>query len=232
MNDAEQRLSRELAEALQTALANAVTDARKKRETEHFYAYILYTLPLYQYAVLLFNTEEGLVRIAENEKLRDELRWSPPDWECGQETEPLFDRVNGILDSLVRLQGYDEAECNMRRKIFLDVLKSLDAQGVFGTGPSRESVVVNIMWGDQDVRAYVESARELNPRAGYIHYARCSLPSLYAWEKEIEESRSMYKEEGLARIRRTIVQVETDLNAPPPRATKSGGRGCSPSSGT
>jgi hypothetical protein len=216
MNDDDERLSHELAEGLSTALAAAVADARKKWVGEHFYAFILYTLPLFDYAVLHFNTEEGLARIAGNEDRRNELRWSPPDWECAQNSDEFFERVNDILGSLTQLQGYDEAQCNKRRKIFVNVLKSLDAQGVFGTDAGRESVVVNIMWGDQDVRAHVEAARKLNPKASYIEYAKYEL-SLYAWEKEIEGGRLMYKEEALARIRTTITQVESDLAEGPGR---------------
>lgn len=215
MNDAEQRLSRKLAEALHTALADAIADARRKCPGEHFYAYVLYTLPLFDYATLLCNTEEGLTRIARNNSERDALRWSPADWECTEHAEELFERVNDILGSLVELQGHEEAQWGKRRKVFIEVLKLLDSQCVFGTGPSRESAVVNIMWGDQDVRAHVESARELNPRASYLQYARHALPSLIVLAKEIEGSRSTHKGEALARIRRTIAQVESDLGAPP-----------------
>lgn len=219
MNDVEERLSRELAEGLHAAFADAVTDARKKRAGEQFYAYILYTLPLFDYAVLLFNTEEGLARIAGQADMRDEVRWSPPDWECAQDpqAEVLFEQVNDHLGSLAQLQGYEETQCEKRRKVFVDVLKSLDARGMFGTGTDRDAVVVNIMWGDQDVRAHVESARELNPTPSYIEYARYVLPSLYAWEEEIEGSPSMFKEEALARIRTTITQVESDLAVGPGR---------------
>jgi hypothetical protein len=211
MKDAEERLLRELAKALHKALAGAVADARKKRKGDHFYAYILYTLPHFHYAALLFNTEEALAHTAGNKDRQDALRWSPPDWECSQDAEALFEHVNDILRSLFQLQGYEEAQCNERRKVFIDVLKLLDAEGVFGTGATRESALVNIMWGDQDVRAHIESARELNPLTTYLHYAKHELSSLYAWEKEIDGSASMYKDEALARIRRTIKQVETDL---------------------
>jgi len=217
MNDVEQQLSSELAKALHTALENAVADARKKRMGEHFYAYILYTLPLFDYAVLLFNTEEGLARIAGNKDQQDELRWLPPEWECTQDAEELFELVNDILGSLAQLQGCDEAARGKRRKVFIEVLKLLDSQGLFGTGASRELAVVNIMWGDQDVRTHVESARELNPNASYLEYARHVLPLLVASVKEIEGSRSMYKDEALARMRRTIMQVESDLATRPGR---------------
>jgi hypothetical protein len=174
-------------------------------------------LPLFDYAVLLFNTEEGLTRIAGENNQRDELRWSPPDWDSAQHAEELFEGVNDILGSLVQVQGHDEAQCGKRRKVFIEVLKLLDSQEMFGTGASRESAVVNIMWGDQDIRAHVESARELNPRAGYLEYARHVLPSLFAWAKEIEGSRSMYKDAALARIRSTIAQVQSDLAVEPGR---------------
>jgi hypothetical protein len=213
MKAGEERLLRELAEALHSALANAVGDARGTHAGEHFYAYILYTLPLFDYAVLLFNTEEGLARIAHNKKQRDEIRWSPADWECARDAEKAFERVNELLGLLVQRQRYEEAHWSKRREVFIDVLKLLDAQGVFGTGAARETAVVNIMWGDQDVRAHIESARELNPRTSYLEYARHELPSLHAWAKETEASPSMYNDDALAHIHRTIAQVESDLAA-------------------
>lgn len=213
MNDTEDRLLDELAEALQAALTDAIADARRECPGETFYAFVLYTLPRFDYAVLLFNTEERLARIAVNPDRQKELRWSPPDWEHSEDAERPFARVNRILGRLQELQGHDEAQCHKRRRVLMDVLKLLDSRGMFGDSARRKRAVVNIMWGDQDLCAHVESARELNPRESYLEYARHVLPSLRARAREVNGSVSMNKSEILARIRRTIARVESDVSA-------------------
>jgi hypothetical protein len=93
----------------------------------------------------------------------------------------------------------------------MEVLRNLDARGVFGIGKARESVLVNTMWGDEDCVAHVESARELNPTSIYLRYAKYQLPMLRASEREIQRSRSMYKDQSLVSVRRAIAQVEADM---------------------
>jgi hypothetical protein len=208
----EEQLLANLADALDQAMRAAVARAHKRHSGESFYAYILYTSPLFEHAVSSFNSHESLRRIAKDEKQAKGLQWSPPDWEYHGEEEALFETANETLASLLKIQGYDESAVVKRRSVFVEVLKRLDADGVFGTASRRDSALVNIMWGDQDAVAHVESARILNPISSYLRYAEYQLPSLRESEKEIERSRSMHKEESLARIRRAIKQVEEDIS--------------------
>lgn len=103
MNDIVERLSRELAETLHSTLADAIASAQRERIGEKFYAYILYTLPLFDYASLLFNTEEGLARMAGDHTRQREVRWSPSEWECCPGAEEMFERENALLGSLSQL---------------------------------------------------------------------------------------------------------------------------------
>jgi hypothetical protein len=213
MNEINQSLLARLADALEAALRQAVEQARRTHAGERFYAYILFTSPLLTYAALSFNTEEALATIAETEREREALRWQPPEWKYHWEGEEFFRPVDEILTLLLDRQGYDELALKNRWTAFTQAIKNLDAQALFGTAAKRESVLVNIMWGDQDAVAHVESARELNPLSSYRRYARHQLPTLRAGAKEIEGSRSMYKVESLARIHRCIDRVEADLHA-------------------
>jgi Domain of unknown function (DUF4303) len=211
MKETEQALLGRLDVALEAALRNAVEEAQRVHAPERFYAYILYTSPLLEYAFLSCNSEEALATISSTEQRRGQLRWSPPDWKYHCEGKNSFAAVNEILGLILERQGYDEPGRRIRWDIFMAVLKRLDAEGVFSPASNRESVLLNVMWGDQDTRAHVESARELNPLQSYLRYARDQLANLKASKREIEGSRSMYKEQALARIRFTLARVEKDL---------------------
>jgi hypothetical protein len=211
MNETEHSLLIRLADALELAFRQAVAQAHRNHAGERFYAYILFTSPLLDYAAPSFNTEEGLAAITKDTDGREQLRWQPPEWKYNWEGQEFFEGVDEILGSLLKLQRYTEQGWGLRWDAFVQAIKRLDKQGIFGMGQPRELVLVNIMWGDQDDVAHVESARDLNPMASYLRYASQELPTLYAKENEIEGSRSMYKEESLLRVRRTLKQVEADL---------------------
>jgi hypothetical protein len=213
VNDREAVLLSELEHALLAAIRTSVAQIRGEMPGEQFYAFILYTCPLLQSASFSSNTEESLRRWRGNERDRAIARWSPPDWESHCHYDEDFMQVQAILGALDRIRDFDDPAHRARRwEVFKRVLRTLDAEGVFGTGHDREAALVNIMWGDQDAVAHMLSARELNPMLrSYLDYARSELPGLCRWEEEIRRSCSMYKEEALARIRQTIAQVETDL---------------------
>lgn len=212
MNKSEEALFLQLRDVLLDAVRTSIARARREHGSEQLYAYILYTCPLLEYVVPSFNTEEALRRIAKNDQECERLRWSPQDWEYYLEGEELFARANDVLRALDQVQDVTEEAARERRwQVFLDALHALDSKGIFGTGKARESLLVNIMCGDQDIVAQIESARQLNPKTSYLEYAKHELPSLYSWEKEIKGSRSMYRDKSLERVRRAITQVEQDL---------------------
>lgn len=211
MDENEQKLHEQLAEALELAFRKAVVQARRVCMGERFYAFILYTSPLIEYAAPCFNTEEALAQIIKENESIDYWRWSPEEWKYNWQGQEFFESVNEILILLAQSQGYEAPERQRRRDTFIQVLKRLDSEGVFADAQDRDSVLVNIMWGDQDAVAHVESARELNPISSYLSYARCQLPILNGLKKEIEQSQSNSTEESLARVCRCIKQVESDL---------------------
>lgn len=211
MDKNEQSLLFQLADTLDISLRKAVAQARRDRAGDRFYAFILYTSPLLEYVALSFNTEEALAQIAKTGETDDYFRWSPEEWGYNRDIQEFFKPVNEILVSLLQIQGYSDASYQCRWDTFMHVLKRLDGEGIFADTHNRDSVLVNILWGDQDAVIHVRSARELNPMSSYLRYARYQLPILNYGVQEIEGSQSMYAKEALARVRHCIEQVEADL---------------------
>ena len=157
---------------------------------ETFYCFALYTCGERGYIFPTASTEEGLTQVARKymavgdnngrtlEQLRLELRWSPCDSPLHSEGEAYCRRANEMLEPVPELlQALYEREHNSWEQsdklieqldsIFIDVLKQLDAEGVFGRGEHRESVVVNLLMGDQSDESRLAYAKQLNPREAY-----------------------------------------------------------------
>ena len=165
----------------------AFTEVRRAHTNERFYAYVLYSEPLLGYVVPSCNSEEGLEAAG-----GDELRWSPPDWRYHGEGESHFKRAQALLDK-IHASGADESEQEGVREavwaVFISALKRLDVQGFFGTGKERDRVLVNIMWGDQNVPIHIGSAEKLNPRASFLAYAEHELPALRSHVREFKQAK-------------------------------------------
>ncbi|MEM7759249.1 MAG: DUF4303 domain-containing protein [Cyanobacteria bacterium P01_A01_bin.40] len=212
MTETEYTLLTRLGELLRNAIRQSWARAVAQHADEHIYAYVLYTEPLLGYAVPSFNSEEALARIAGDEDEREELRWSPPDWEYHLENKQLFDKVQSVLEELDVQRDYDDDTVWERRwRVFIDSLLDLDHDSLFGTGEVRNALTVNIMWGDQDLVSHVQSARELNPKESYLRFARAQLDWLHDWQAEIDGRRSAYKEEAITRIKGAIDMVIKDM---------------------
>lgn len=215
MSESEHTLLVQLTDALTVAFRDAVLLAYRNHSKEHFYAFILFTSPSFDYAALAFNTEEALRQIGPTCDQSNALRWNPPDWKYNWEGDEFFSHVNTLIGSLQTVHDRGEYDWRKTRTVFFNTLKCLDNEGLFATANDRAQVLINVMWGDQNILEHIPSAKVLNPTSSYIAYARHKLPSLYATEKEFERGRSMYKDEALAHIRRVIAEVEEDLKITP-----------------
>jgi hypothetical protein len=90
-----------------------------------------------------------------------EVRWNPEDWEYYD--YDMGRRAFGPVEKL--LVGYDpldEEAFDVVHEAYLGALEDADHVGVFGHGAEREGVVINLMWGDQDVKEFVRTAKRLN----------------------------------------------------------------------
>lgn|GEM_PF-1297532 len=206
----------QLRKAIVKAGRAAFTALQKNHPSEHFYAFIFYTAPELGYLVPSSATEEALTRLASDPREQEDLRWSPCDWEYHLSGEAHFNEVNELLEAdrveSARSEAERQERFDRRWSVFKQAILQLDEEGVFGTGDARAGVLVNIMWGDQDVVAHLQSARELNPKSTYLAYAKAELPTLKAWLEEIRSSNSLHKTESLRRIEAELSLLERDLS--------------------
>jgi hypothetical protein len=163
----------------------AFSEIQEQHTDETFYAFSLLHEPLWAYIIPPSNTEEGLIRRAQEyqldkknlgyaaksiEQLARELRWNPADWEYVNTGNEHFKTVN---EWLTRHDIYDR---HRSQKVWGEmilicqrVLSTLDHEGLFGTGERREHVTLNIMMYDQD-SSILRHAKALNPQSVYERF--------------------------------------------------------------
>ncbi len=181
---------------LLTEARRAFVDIQKAHPDETFYAFSLFHAPLWEYIIPTSNSEEGLFRAATEikqtytqlnsqrsiEQIADSLRWSPADWAYHYLPVGCFEEVNEwLIKSAIYNKFEDESINNHMLLLCRNVMKTLDSEGIFGTGGKREQVVLNIMMGDQDSSWYGH-AQTLNPSAVYER-----------WEREIKKLEEMWR---------------------------------------
>ena len=180
-------MSQDLA-ALREALADAArasfNDLKLRHPGEHFYVFVLYTEPLLGYVGPSANTDEALARNGTKGH-----RWTPQSWDYHGEGLPHFVRAQALLEAFEPRDGDSEDEqdrhWNVVWSAFVEALQVLDRQGVFASGEARDEILVNVMWGDQDVLIFLETAERLNPRDSFLAYARDMLPGLRSMTVEM-----------------------------------------------
>ncbi len=205
MSEYEQKLLLQLYDTLKVAIIKSWNFAIKEHIGEHFYGYVLYTSPLLGYVVPSFNTEESLARISTDKSHHHYLRWCPDEWEYYLENKNFFDPIDNIMRELDRETNYQCSEAHNRRwNVLMQVLLELDREGLFGIKEERNKLTVNIMWGDQDWIAHINSARQLNPSESYLRYIQDELLLQRQLLIEVESSDSIYKEKQYIEIQKSI----------------------------
>jgi hypothetical protein len=145
------------------------------------YSFALVTTGLFGYVFPNGNTEECVLEAArmyldqtgdfgiDIELAKKYCRWEPsPYWRFFQAYYEPFEEVNSMVENipseLSRLneQEFDEAGNRIEEALF-DVLRRLDKEGEFGSGPTRESFYVNISYQDQSYEDLHRCAKAVNP---------------------------------------------------------------------
>jgi hypothetical protein len=165
----------------------AFTSIQQQHVGENFYAFALFHEPLWGYIFPTSNSEEGLIRKAQEyqldkyhlgyskrsiEDLSKTLRWNPGDWAYHVPNEDDFAPVNNWLTQYDIYWRYKDDEARwdqMNAEMIVmcrNVLKTLDNEGLFGTDATRMKITLNIMMGDQD-NSWIEHVRLLNPEVVY-----------------------------------------------------------------
>jgi hypothetical protein len=149
------------------------TQMRVSAPKDHFYFFALFTTADGSYVAGTGASEEGLLAVAtryaarrksEVEVEARKLRFSAPD-------SPFHDFDSALLQ-VIAAPGLHEA-C-------FDALRVLDDEGFFGTGAARDSVIVNVVYGDMSDERWLAHARRLNDEASIarvLPYLRLKLPS-------------------------------------------------------
>jgi hypothetical protein len=137
---------------LETRLRAAFAELTGRIGGERLYAFALYTSNVdeYLYVLASANTEEALERRVEEyaqrdpaadvARLRRELRWNAPDW-------GYHDFAPGVGELEVPPEG-DVGGPVLIYRAFLDALRTLDREGLFGEADARAQITLNVLCGD------------------------------------------------------------------------------------
>jgi hypothetical protein len=171
-------------------LAAAWTLARSMHPDHTPYAFVLYGVegPSRLWPCIL--TEESLTQVAQRyltkgyhdtlDEARDALRYSIGDSPFVSELEQSIPQA----DALVEPHGQtleDDAGYELLAKAAMSALKELDAQGLFGTGPQRERLLLVIITDDTQKDWSDLSARRLNPASVFERFkAETKVEGTYA----------------------------------------------------
>jgi hypothetical protein len=171
----------------------AFLDVQQAHTDERFYLFALFTCGDLGYVVPTASTEEGLTQVAQEyakkeryqefslQQLREDLRWSPADSPLHLDGEEHFHAVNKLAEHIPSIlyeiptdDSWDEFNtfCDKVLGVYVEVLKQLDAEGIFGVGEQRDSVLLNILMGDQGSDEWLRYAKLLNPEAVYRHFEK------------------------------------------------------------
>jgi hypothetical protein len=173
-------LRREIADATRRTF----TALREQHPGETFYAFALCTDDDAGTIFPAANSEEGLRRRAEEyaaegdesiETWMEELRWVPDDWDFGDNEAAHFEGVQQMIDIRWFLKQGKKANERRRQEVlqtFVEALKDVDQDGLFGQDTQREGITV-LLWitDPDDEEQLLEWARELNPDAAFERFA-------------------------------------------------------------
>jgi hypothetical protein len=174
------------------AARKAFREAQEAHPDETFYAFGFYPHhhPRLGFMLPTYHSEEAHMRLRNLTEIEREnqalewfhMRWNPEQWEyhySGQEHfASVWQWVKDNLDGYIRPRDQDLLRAfidyNMSA-VYLNVLKALDEEELFGRGPARENIVLFILGVRHHDR--FEHARFLNPT-----------PTYKRWRIEIEAS--------------------------------------------
>lgn len=162
-----------LRKEIKDAARRAFEAVTRSHPSEGFYAFALYSDDGAMTVAPAANSEEGLVRKAQEysySDIPDWLRWSTAEWDYEHVGSEHFAAVHEILNV-----QYDCSETEFeafRTKLYetmIQALGDLDAEEFFGTKEMREAVTVFCSISDSDGAEQLEdaSAQQLNPSTVY-----------------------------------------------------------------
>ena len=180
------------ASCLYDAAKAAFSAIQRTHEGEAFYSFALFTSGDMAYVFPTASTEQGLTQVAHQyfekgeatgsnlQQERDSLRWSPGDSPLHMEGQPFFEAVNKLTATIGDIVGefpedsWDEFDAFVAQfmTVCINVLKRLDAEGLFGRDDQRNAITLNILMGDQSDEEMLKYAKLLNPPPAYERFRK------------------------------------------------------------
>ncbi len=160
----------ELVDAITAATTAAVGQLFRTHPNEHFYYCSLITTGEALPPNLVAWSTEALDAVAsqfpDDPHARNDLKWSYADSPFYCFGEEHFDDVRRLFRALGALDPSDaqawQAGFDFRMSAMVEAMARVDAAGLFGTGPQRASIVINVEVMPPD-HTNVERALRLNP---------------------------------------------------------------------
>ncbi|MFF2051269.1 DUF4303 domain-containing protein [Leifsonia sp. NPDC058194] len=162
--------------AIRDAARTAWTNLRREHP-ESFYYFGLWTTPLAHRPAPTAISTEGQARALDDYRARDlavsadDLRWAENDSPYDLFGDDGFAEVELLFDAFGN--PYDRPR-EVNEALFETItgaLADLDAEGFFGAGAERDTVVLNVtMPGHDEKDDLLESARALNPPSALVRY--------------------------------------------------------------
>ncbi len=173
-----------LKQAIIEAARATYVGLRNAHPNETFYSFALYINDDANDITASANTEEGLLRRAkEYEKKQKKgikrhasiLRWNPEDWSYHSAGDDQFEEAQKLLGTLPHIDDLDEDdfanEFDSRLALFIEALRTLDTEGLFGRGKERQKMTLLVAVSDQETKLLLKCAQLLNPSNVYKDFA-------------------------------------------------------------
>jgi hypothetical protein len=162
----------DIVDAIADATRNAVTALFREHSGEHFYYIALFTsgnaLPPNLVAWSTEALERAVKGAPDEETARVELKWSYAESPFYCYGDEYFDEVLCLFDLLPEMNPVDdhdwEAQYEFRLSAMVKAMQRLEQEGLFGRGPERERIVMNVEVVPPD-HANTKRAQLLNPPA-------------------------------------------------------------------
>ena len=158
---------------------------RKSRPDDHYYCFAFFTSGEFGYMAATASTYEGLEDVAnqykqmefyrhrELDQLKHQLKWSPVDSPLHtgyggiiKPLQPFMDQISQELEDVPVVDNdwskFDQYVTQVESAVE-NALRRIDADGIFGIGNERKSIIVNLLMGDQDDQSRIKFAKRVNP---------------------------------------------------------------------
>jgi hypothetical protein len=172
--------------ALERAAERICSTIAKEYASDGIYGFALYTSGEYRYVIDSFSTTDGLRSVAQSylnkKRYQDEwgsrdiamreLKWSPCDSPYHGKFERDFKPANSLLDDYwrhVECESDDTVleSCHQVHEVLVAVLKRVRDSGIFD-----ESVILNVLMGDQSNEERLLNAEPLNSKAAMSRFRK------------------------------------------------------------